>query len=188
MGDLALQRRNVTYSLSKPSTVIRNPQPIVQLKLAGQAIKLTSTATPTIASSLALSAALVNTFTTRWGVVFREYLMLKCVATIKAVGGNAGTSVVYMDEINASAPTATTAGQNTHILVSNAVGYNNSTAIASWRLAEINDAGWTATSSTAPVPVYLKVYSDTTVYGLAQASTDIFVVDFMVTFAFRGII
>lgn len=168
--------------------VVAVPQPIVTLKLAGQAVKITSTATPTIASSLSLGAALINNFAARWGVVFREYLILKITCHIRACGGNQGQTVAYMDELNASAPTATTAGQNTHVLVANAIGYETSTATLTWRLAEINDAGFALATSTAPVPVILKLYSDTTTYGLSATNTDMFVIDFVLTIAFRGYI
>lgn len=188
MVSLALQKNNVHYSLQKPITIVQKPQPIIQMKLAGQAVRVTSTATPTIAQSQSLSAALINTFTTRWGVVFREFLVLKIVCTIKALAGHEGTTAVYMDEISTTAPTAASAGQNTHLLLTNAVGYDNSTGVLSWTLAEINDASWTVTTGAAPVPVSLKIYSDSTTYGLVDPSADLFIVDYMLTVAFRGII
>jgi len=168
--------------------VVKNPNPtwIMKIPIASQLIS--STATPTIAQVSNVTIAMINNFTTRWGTVFREYLITGAEIRLTAVGGNAGTAVAWVDELNATTPTAATAGTADHVQMSLTVGDKSSTCLLKWRVAEVNDMGWTATTSTVPAPCSIKVFSDTPNYGLAQASTAMMTLDGYLLVILRGLV
>jgi hypothetical protein len=185
---LAASSRNLKYEMGVHRPVISNPQPLVILKLQGQSQIVTATATGTISRSFSITPALVNNFATRWGVVFREFLITRVVCTVRATAGNTGQTAVWIDELNATAPTATDAGQNTHVLVSNATGNDPSVATLTWRLAEINDAGFNSAASGSPTPAIVKFYTDPNMGSAMTSGNSVLLFDTMLTVVFRGII
>jgi hypothetical protein len=168
--------------------VVKNANPVFTLKLPIAAQMVSSTATPTIAQVSNITAAMIDNFTTRWGTVFREYCILGADIRLAAVGGNAGIAVAWLDELNSSSPTLATAGTADHVSMSLTVGDPTSTCMISWKLSEINDSGFTAASSTSPVPGAVKIWSDTPNYGLTAATAKVILLDGHLTIAFRGIL
>lgn len=186
MAQLAASGRNTKYSVGLVSPVISNPQPLIVIKLAGAQQLATTTGAGTLSRSFSVGPALINTFSSRYGAVFREFLITRVVATLRATAGNTGQTAAWFDELNATAPTAADAGQNTHVLISNAVGNEPSCATLVWRLAEINDAGFSDCATGSPSPCTLKLYTDANFGTTVAVSSPILMIDWMVTFIFRG--
>lgn len=167
--------------------VVKNPNPSYNIRLPIATVTLTSTATPSLSNALNISAASVNNFATRWGTVFREYCIVAADLRIQSLAGTGGTAVAWLDELNGTAPSAATAGTADHVTFTLSTGNSTSSCRLLWKIAEINDSGFTDTLSVVPVPVILKVYSDTPNFGLTLANSALVTVDGFITVTFRGI-
>jgi hypothetical protein len=174
----------IEYGTQLAERVLRmvNPTYCLKIQTADTAIVATAGA---VASVVNVSAALINNFTTRYGIVFREYCIIGMSAKIRPIGANTGILWGFVDELDSSSPTLSAASR-----VSRAtVALNNSSSemgVLKWRLGEVNDAGYTLCTSTAPVPFYLKFYTDTTLGTTVSATVALLEIHIIISF--RGLI
>lgn len=167
--------------------VVKNPNPTFgpfRVPISPQIFQ--SSAGTVLSQSSTVTAAMIDTFATRIGTVFREYVIVGYDFTVTAVGGNPGTAAIWVDELVATAPTSADASRADHVLISLTVGDQTSTARLKATISEINDAGWSDTNSTVPAPAFVKAYSDGPLYGLTAASSRIIQLDGHLLMVFRG--
>lgn len=184
---LVTRGRNLSYRFLPIMRLIRNATPIYNIKLKSAPTGVAFGGTSVVAQTITLNAAQVSQFVSRWGTVFREYIITRIVVSVRAVRGIEGNTVLYLDEQNTSAPTASTAADSNSILMTNAVGSETSACELVWSLDNVADAQWALTSNTATNPVYLKLYTDSN-YGSSNTTGSLLMVEAMLTFAFRGVI
>jgi hypothetical protein len=186
VGELVTTHSAISYSTRLKLPVIMNANPTFSIRMQTGASAIALTA-GVCAQTVNVSAALVNNFTTRWGVTFREYCITSVEATIDPCGANTGLLWCILDELDSTAPTLASSSRLNRVEVK----LNNSSSevgVIKWRIAELNDAGYTLATSTSPVPFYLKFYTDTTLGTNSGTTATVAILNLHVTFSFRGII
>jgi hypothetical protein len=182
---LATARNNFKYFYSDPlNSVASDGNAVHIIKIPGVATSGT-TLTGALAYNLAISSGSITNFSTRFGAVFREYLIMKVVVKITATSPADSTNYAithwYFDEVNSSAPTKNSTMNNVHIRVQN-MNNDKNAAILTWSPRDYSDALWNVTS-VSYIPLYLKGYTDTT---LSSTGSNAFTVECLFTIAFRG--
>lgn len=184
LGDLVVASGSLRYATASRAPVIKVPNATHIIKLPIAAVALNASA-GSLALSYSVNVALTNNFTTRWGVVFREYVILASHFTVRPIANNNGVLWVAADELSSTAPTLASISQVTRLSM-NLNSDASNIGLVDWKLEEMNDAGWTLATSTSPVPFYLKFYTDSTLGTSATATVALLEGD--ITVAFRGVI
>ena len=124
--------------------------------------------------------------------MWEEYRVLQANFFVHAIQAVAGLAKIYLDESDATPPTASSAGTkfSDGLVALNALGsiYNNKKGVKyHWRAEDLTDLVYLKTSSvsTNAVPVYLKFYSDAN-YGCVTSSGLAFLVEVQLLIEFRG--
>lgn len=136
-----------------------------------------------------INAAQVNTFASRWGVVFEEYRIVKVVAHLLAVNNSqTGVSLVHWDEVNSGVPTLASAQNHRAKEIRNSPQAGESSVTMVWRPKDLNNEQWVQGTNTTFNPVYFKVYTDVANLGATSLTAQLFIVQFLYTIQFRGVI
>jgi hypothetical protein len=167
--------------------VVKNANPSYTMKIPINSIVYSTNASSILANSTAISATLVNLFVSRFGEVFREYCTIGADLTLSAVIGSGGAAVAWIEELVASAPTASSSNTANRVSFSLNAGNDTSTCRLAWRLSETEDTGFSDTTTTSPQPAFIKIYTDPTYYGCTVASDTIVRLEGTLTIVFRGI-
>ena len=124
--------------------------------------------------------------------VWEEYRVLQANFFVHAVLAQSGFAKIYLDESDATPPTASSAGTkfSDGLVAMNALAaiYDNKKGVHyHWRAEDLTDLAYLKTSSvsTNAVPVYLKFYSDAN-YGQSATSGIAFLVEVQLLIEFRG--
>jgi len=168
-------------------TVVKNANPSYTMKVPINSVVYSANSTGTLANSTGISAAMVNLFVSRFGEVFREYCIIGADLTLSAVIGGSGAAVAWIEELLASAPTATTANTSNRVSFSLNVGGDTSMCRLAWRLSETEDTGFSDATTTGAIPAFLKIYTDATYYGNTIVSDTVVRLEGTLTIVFRGI-
>ncbi len=142
-----------------------------------------SVGTTSYAAALNITAASIKNFSD-WAATWEEY----CVRAISwewvSCGSQNGTMKFYLDEADNSSPTATTAQK--HIgYIAPCKGDSGYRKKVRWVAKDTGDEQWRATSVTGTFICSMKVYSDTTNYGLVGTSEAVAVVQPWICVQFR---
>lgn len=201
---LRLARTKAIIKYSGGLEVVKNPNPMFQMRIPIEPFTLTTITGPSISNASNINVSLINGFTTRWGAVFREYMITGADLVLAATTSSyvalvgpppvyndvCGVAVAWIDELVGSAPSVTNAARADHVTVAlnNKAGKSASRSVIKWRVSEINDLGWTVCTSSAPNPAVLMTYSDATRYQLnLPVGIQALQVDGHLLISFRGI-
>jgi len=156
----------------------KGTSPVV-IKVPG---KVVTTSQNPIAASISVDpTTLINGWSTKWQVTFREYLVVKVSATVRVQTSGSSSSILlacFWDEQSNTTPTLATASNADHMIVEQP-STQRGTGVTTWKPKDFLDAQWTLTS----VPygdVFFKVYD---LNGVVSQS---FLVEWQFTLAFRG--
>lgn len=129
--------------------------------------------------------AAVPNWITRYGALFREYRVIKLIASIEALSPTAGKTLVTLDDINNTTPTLNLMNDQGYVVISNSVGSTDSHARLVWRLANFAEAGFVSTATTR-TPCYFKAFTDNAHFLTPAAATTNFEISIVYTIQFRG--
>lgn len=150
------------------------------------AIQTTTITTGVIASSIGISTSLINGFSTRFGLTFDEYRILKVYCKIRPLAVSTGVTRFLFDEKNSSAVSATGSTQRVGKTLANNAADPKSVTMMTWSARDLLDLQYTAIGSTV-TPVYFKIYTDSTNYGAPATATALWLIEFDLTVEFRGL-
>lgn len=158
-----------------------------KFKVPGLATKLTSTVTTgVISNSYGISIANVLGFATRFGATFDEYRILRSEVQIRPISSLTGVTVFFFDEKSATAPTANESTERVGMRVPNSNASDSSVLSMIWTARDLLDLEYTAIGTTV-TPVYFKTYTDNNGWGTTTVASDLWIVEPLITFEFRGL-
>lgn len=115
-----------------------------------------------IANSIAVSFALIDSWSSRYGNTFDEYCITGASFEVRAVttaGNGTGLIYAYLDEKDSALPTSAPAAGSPRLDIS----FNNYFAPVThqidWMAKDLADLSWTSTA-TPITPVYLKIFGN----------------------------
>jgi len=158
-----------------------------QLRLEGTPVLLPTTVTTgVIAFAYAVSSANVTGFATRFGSTFDEYRILGAEFRVTPVSASVGVSKMWFDEKNVANPTANEAQERTNVPLANTNAMSRSRMNLRWRARDLLDLQYTPIG-TVGQPATFKVYTDLAQWGAPVAATNLWLIEPVFTFEFRGI-
>jgi len=159
----------------------------VRLRLEGTPALLTTTITTgVIASATQINIAGLTGFAARFGSTFDEYRILGADVRVTPVSASSGVSKMWFDEKGSSAPTANEAQERTAVPLANTNAMASSRKTMRWRARDLLDLQY-APIGTGGTPVTFKVYTDLATWGAPIAATNIWLVEPVYIFEFRGL-
>lgn len=159
----ALLRKNVKYMEGIPRSIV-DIERVYQFCLVSSSFSSTLSAGGTATSSSLDPTSRIDTFTSRWGVVFRQYLVLKVrVAVAFNFTNTAGTGQIWVQiQENNAVPSSTAVREEKSILyIASPQDYSRNSAMIEWTPRSAEDMDFIDTSA-AFNPAYLKIYANTT--------------------------
>lgn len=159
----ALLRRNVRYMEGIPRSVV-DIERVYRFTLTSSAFSSTLSAGSTSTSSTLDPTARIDSFTSRWGSVFRQYLVLKARVVVAFNFTNAsGTGQIWAQiQENNTVPNSTAVREEKAILyIASPQDYSRNSANIEWTPRSMEDMDFTDTSTGINI-AYLKLYANTT--------------------------
>lgn len=159
----ALLRKNVRYSEGIPRSIV-DIERVYRFILCSNQSSSTLSAGSTSTSSSLDPTSRIETFTSRWGVVFRQYLVLKATVVMNLDFVNtAGTGQIWGQiQENNTVPSATAIREEKAILyIASSQDYTRNSATIEWTPRSAEDMAFIDTS-TVFNPAYLKIYANST--------------------------
>jgi hypothetical protein len=157
------------------------------LRLTGESTILSTTVTTgVIAQSLAIDKTAIGDFATRFASTFDEYRVLKASIKIRPLAVSTGVTRFFFDEKTSSTPSATQAAERVGQTLANNSAAHASTRSMSWRARDLGDLAYQSIGGSTAT-VWLKVYTDTANFGAPIAVTPLWLIEYNITFEFRGL-
>jgi len=120
--------------------------------------------------------------------LFAEYSIVGATFEIRcnATSTPQGLYIVYIDEKGSSTPTAATALDAPRIegLVSNTE--SPTLHVIKWKVADLLDMDWTTMSSSAEIPIWIKVFSSTSATGTSASTGGQVIITGAIALCLRG--
>lgn len=146
----------------------------------------TTVTTGLIAAAYSVSGGAIASFATRFGSTFVEYRIVQVRMGLRCFSAtNPGVLQVWYDEKSASAPVSAEATER-YIDSINASSVDTNHSYL-WTAEDPLDLQYVATSTT-PVPVTFKVFTNNTTFGSSVVATDYFELEGYTRVQFRGLL
>lgn len=127
----------------------------------------------------------INAWATRYATLFREYRVVALRFVAESTNSTTGKTMVTIDDANGTAPTTALMEDQGYVMLSNAVGSNDSHCAGKWTLADTGESSWILTSQ-GRTPCYIKLYTDNAFWNTPAAATTKIVLHVLYTIQFRG--
>ena len=139
--------------------------------------------TTSYAAALNVTAAGVASFA-NYAATWEEYIIRAIEWEYVACGSQNGTMKCYIDEADNSTPNATTSKNHIGFVApcNGASGYRHKVR---WVARDAGDETWRATSNTSTFVTSLKIYSDTSNWGLVGTAENVAIVNAIACVQFR---
>lgn len=194
--DIDIPRGNVPRDISSARAV--TPATSIYPRLLRLAVPISPdffqvTATNALNAVTPLDTTLITNFAAKFAVLFREYvilgfnLQLRLIQQSATAAGYGGIIRVYLDESSNSSPTATSSEQSAGLNIANDGVESPNRYNIKWKNRNLIDLAWGSTATNV-TPVWIKLYSDSPIFGLPTSTTFQIAMTGTVLFAFRGFV
>jgi hypothetical protein len=158
-----LTQKNVKYISGIPRS-ISNIEKVYQLVIPSSFLSSSLTAGSIASSSTLDPLTRLDSFSTRWAAVFRQYCVTKIVVALSITNASstpAGTIWAQIQENN-SVPGSSSVGEERSVIYLNAPNDpSKNSACITWVPRSAEDLTWTDTATNLAI-CYLKIYGNTT--------------------------